>query len=202
MKAKVFFKKFFMIVTLTINLCLASAYANDSGVLRGVDGQITVQNNNLSVVSNNKKTIRVTLTELRDNSGLVYLGGLVSKAELAIYLTELELILGDNYQQYRENQAQRDHRLFHLTLINPNEYQFIDKSKIKLGDKFTVTLLGLGKVAQNNKESYFVVAQSSDAQFFRQQQILKAKDFHITLGFSPQDIYGVSKNAATLIKVK
>ena len=29
---------------------------------------------------------------------------------------------------------------------------------------------------------------------------LKNKDFHITLGFNPDDIYGVTKNSSTLIK--
>lgn len=146
-----------------------------------------------------QKSLQITVTELRDNSGLVYLGGLVSKADLAAYLNDLEQILGDEFNQYRENQAKRDHGVFHLTLINPNEYQFIDKSKFALGEKLTITLLGLGKVIKNNQTSYFVVAQSSQGQFFRQQQILSAKDFHVTLGFSPTDIYGASKGIETLL---
>jgi hypothetical protein len=62
-----------------------------------------------------------------------------------------------------------------------------------------VTLLGLGKVAQGSKTSFFVVAQSADAQLIRQHFILAAKDFHITLGFNPSDIYGVNKGRSTLI---
>ncbi|MCJ8320979.1 MAG: hypothetical protein MJK12_15175 [Colwellia sp.] len=159
-----------------------------------------VENEYVTNTISNQKTLRITVSELRDNSGLIYLGGLVSKAELAAYLTELKLILGDKFQQYRSNQSQRDHGMFHLTIINPSEYQFIDKAKITLGEQYSVTLLGLGKVAKSRQESYFVVAQSPDAQLFRQQNVLSLKDFHITLGFFPQDIYGVKKDKSTLLK--
>lgn len=164
------------------------------------DELLNNEDDNIKNIFSKQKTLRIKVTELRDNSGLVYLGGVVSKADLAPYLKELEIILGNNFEQYRRHQSQRDHGLFHLTLINPNEYQFIDKSKVTIGQQYTVTLLGLGKVANTDKESYFVVAQSSDAQFFRQQQILPFKDLHVTLGFSPQDIYGVSKGKSTLLK--
>jgi len=159
-----------------------------------------IDDENVTSIFSKQKTLRITVSELRDNSGLVYLGGVVSKAVLAPYLKELELILGDKFEQYRRHQSQRDHGLFHLTLINPNEYQFIDKSKVNLGQQYTVTLLGLGKVSKTQQDSYFVVAQSSDAQLFRQQQVLPFKDFHVTLGFFPQDIYGVSKGKTTLLK--
>ena len=146
-----------------------------------------------------QKNITITVKELKDNSGLVYLGGLVSKAEISAYLATLKLILGDKYTHYRENQARRDHRLFHLTLINPYEYQHIDKTKIVLGQKMNVTLLGVGQVSKDQKESFFVVAQSSQADLFRQRHVLSVKDFHVTLGFSPEDIYNTSKGKETLI---
>ena len=145
------------------------------------------------------KTIRIKISELKDNSGLVYLGGVVSKAELSPYLEQLSKLLGGEFAAYRHNQSVRDHNIFHLTLVNPYEYQTLNKSTINLNQAFTVSLLGLATVSMEGKTTYYVVAQSSEAQFFRQQLILQPKDFHVTLGFNPQDIYGVGKGRATLI---
>jgi hypothetical protein len=146
-----------------------------------------------------QKNIIIKVVELKDNSGLVYLGGLVTAADLAPYLHQLEQLLQDDFSRYRENQAKRDHGLFHITLITPNEYQFIDKSSINLGQMLQVNLMGLGKVSSEDKKSYFVIAQSNDAQFYRQKRVLNAKDFHVTLGFNPQDVYNKQKNMTTLI---
>jgi len=157
--------------------------------------------NALSVDSVNvDKTLSLELSELRDNSGLVYLGGKVPVAVLSDYLAQLKSELGEEqYAIYRQYQAARDHQSFHVTLINPYEYQTIDKEKLKLSPKFRVTLHGLGRVENDDKKSYFVVASSSDGQFIRQNFLLKNKDFHVTLGFFPDDIYGVSKGRDTLI---
>ncbi len=155
------------------------------------------------------KTIRLKLTKLKDNQGQVYLGALVNRAELSPYLAALEQLLGSDYKNYRALQAARDHQLFHMTLLSPPEYQLADKALVEkllspdfnsnFSSQLNVTLLGLGKVKKNNKETFFVVAQSSDAQLIRQRFLLKNKDFHVTLGFSPSDIYGVKKDTSTLI---
>jgi hypothetical protein len=156
------------------------------------------------------KTIRLKVSELNDNQGQVYLGAFVSRAELLPYLTELKLLLGDDFKKYRAMQALRDHQSFHMTLLSPREYQLADKTLVEkllvpsLNNQFSnqlnVTLLGLGKVERDNKVTFFVVAQSSDAQLIRQQFLLKNKDFHVTLGFNPNDIYGVKKDSSTLIE--
>jgi hypothetical protein len=148
---------------------------------------------------NVEKTLSIKVIELKDNSGLVYLGGEVSSADLAPYLQQMKLLLNDDFVKYRQNQALRDHQTFHVTLINPFEYKEVNQNKIQLGKSLNVRLLGLGQVAREEKSSYFVVVQSSQAQFYRQQLALANKDFHVTLGFSPQDIYGVSKNSDTLV---
>lgn len=145
------------------------------------------------------KTLRITPVELTDNSGLIYLGGKISEAELAPYLAQLSELLAENYALFRQNQGKRDHFSFHMTLINPYEYQKIDTKTLDLKRALTVRLLGLGSISTGDKVSYYVVAESSDGQFFRQQQVLPRKDFHVTLGFNPQDIYGISKGAQTLV---
>jgi hypothetical protein len=157
--------------------------------------------NLLSVDSfNEDKTISLEISELRDNSGLVYLGGKVSLADLSGYLEQLKTVLGeDKYAVYRQYQAARDQQTFHITLVNPYEYKTINKAQIKLPAQFRVILHGLGRVENDEKKSYFVVASSADGQFIRQNLLLKNKDFHVTLGFFPDDMYGVSKGQDTLI---
>ncbi len=168
---------------------------------------------NASSVGNiQEKHIVAKITELEDNSGLVYVGALISQADVSVYLQQMQSIVDNKvvYQQLRANQSSRDHQSFHVTLINPYEYQTI-KNKVKLGENIRLTLHGLGRVQKtlslNNKQSktkqlqqsYFVVVSSADGQYFRQQYLLKPKDFHITLGFNPQDIYDMSKGKERLL---
>jgi len=171
------------------------------------DPQVKQQNDLQSKQS--PKAIRLKVTKLTDNQGQVYLGAIVSRAELSSYLIKLEQLLGDSFQQYRAFQAARDHQLFHMTLLSPREYQLADKGLVEkllapdfnsnFSSQLKVTLVGLGKVELDNKETFFVVAQSSDAQLIRQRFLLKNKDFHVTLGFNPNDIYGEKKDSSTLI---
>jgi len=115
-------------------------------------------------------------------------------------------LLPNNYSKYRENQSKRDHGVFHLTLVNPFEYQLLNKSSLKLGTYLNVTLVGLGKVCSDKeldsekKTTYYVVANSNDGQFYRQKLLLKPKDFHVTLGFDPSDVYNQAKGQSTLIQ--
>lgn len=151
------------------------------------------------------KILRLKITKLSDNQGQEYIGAIVSAADLSPYLAKLEAILAGSFALYRERQATRDHHLFHMTLVSPPEYQLADKTIIEKllssgAAQLNVTLLGLGKVALDEKQTFFIVAQSSDAQLLRQQLLLKDKDFHITLGFNPSDIYGVKKDSSTLIE--
>ena len=159
----------------------------------------TSQKNNTKS-TNIEKTLTLEISELRDSTGLVYLGGNVPEAELTDYLSQLKTELGkEQFAIYRQHQAARDHQSFHVTLVNPYEYQTINKEKLKSSQKFRVTLHGLGKVAKGSKSSFFVVASSPDGQFIRQNLLLKNKDFHVTLGFYPEDVFGVSKGRDTLI---
>lgn len=155
------------------------------------------------------KSLRLKITILQDNQGQKYLGALVNRAELLPYLTKLKQLLTEDFNHYRALQAARDHQLFYLTILSPKEYQLADKNIVEkllapgfnqsFSSQLNVTLLGLGKVEQENKTTFFVVAQSADAQLIRQRFILPTKDFYITLGFNPSDIYGVNKGLSTLI---
>ena len=143
--------------------------------------------------------IQLEIVELTDNSGLTYVGGKVNAADLELYLSQMKKILSDDFTRYRQHQSERDHQTFHMTLINPYEYQSVTK-EIDIGTILSVSLSGLGRVSIKDKTTYFVVAQSPQATSYRQHLMLPDKDFHITLGFYPSDIYGVDKGIATLIK--
>ena len=156
------------------------------------------------------KNLRLQISKLSDSQGQVYLGAIINLAELSPYLTQLKDILKEDYPVFRGHQAARDHQSFHMTLLSPKEYQLADKTlveKLLMSDtqnnysnQLNVTLLGLAKVEQDNKKTFFIVAQSSDAQLIRQRFLLQPKDFHVTLGFNPTDIYGVKKDLSTLIE--
>lgn len=196
-------------VFFTIN----TAYA--SNVIDAKDIQLTdkqaraLQSLNTEPQSQTIKSLRLKITILQDNQGQKYLGALVNRADLLPYLTQLKQLLAEDFNQYRALQAARDHQLLHLTILSPKEYQLADKAIVdkllspdfnqSFSSQLNVTLLGLGKVEQDNKASFYVVAQSGDAQLIRQRFLLPAKDFHITLGFNPSDIYGVKKDSSTLI---
>ena len=155
------------------------------------------------------KNLSVRITKLVDNQGQVYLGALVSKAELTPYLSQLKGILSTEFKSFRANQAERDHQTLHMTLINPIEYRQVDQQLVEqllnptvntnVSPLLKVKLLGLGKVEKDDKRTYFIVAESQEGQFLRQHFLLSDKDFHVTLGFEPSDIYGVKKDASTLI---
>lgn len=189
------------------------AYANnviDTNDIQLTDKQArALQSLNTEPQSQTTKSLRLKVTILQDNQGQKYLGALVNRADLLPYLTQLKQLLAEDFNQYRALQAARDHQLLHLTILTPKEYQLADKAIVEkllspdfnqsFSSQLNVTLLGLGKVEQNNKVSFYVVAQSADAQLIRQRFLLPLKDFHITLGFNPSDIYGVTKDSSTLL---
>ncbi len=144
------------------------------------------------------KLINIEVVKLSDNSGLTYVGGKVNPADLHRYLSQMKKILGDDFPLYRQYQSARDHQSFHMTLINPYEYQSLING-IAIGTTLSVSLRGLGRVTKDDKVTYFVVAQSPQASNYRQRLALPKKDFHVTLGFYPSDIYGVNKGLESLI---
>lgn len=146
------------------------------------------------------KMLVLEIQELSDNTGLKYLAGIVNKADIEQYLNKMRVILGDEFEAYRHHQSARDHGSFHVTLVNPYEYQALANKDAAVNQKIRVQLHGLGRVSQGEHTAYFVVASSSDGQFLRQKLLLQNKDFHVTLGFKTQDVFGVAKDQTALIK--
>lgn len=150
-------------------------------------------------------TIELTLSELVDSSGLRYVGGVVDEKSIARYLHQLRNILGDDFHAFRDNQKQRDHGKFHITLVNPFEMKALTSEQQKTlltshNHFISFELTGLGKVSKDKASAYFVVAKSRAGQALRAKYGLSEKDFHVTLGFSPNDVHGLRKNSTTLIQ--
>lgn len=145
------------------------------------------------------------ITYLKDTIGKNYLGIKISKNEIENFLEELESFLGDSFDEYVKNQQKRDGDGYHITLINPFEYDALCK---EMGiDKFInsldnilkaeindIKLMGLGTAQKNENNCYFVVVESELLDEVRKMYNLEEKDFHITLGFKFQDVHGVRKN--------
>jgi hypothetical protein len=149
---------------------------------------------------NDIKMLVLEIQELSDNKGLKYLAGIVNKADIEQYLNKMQVILVDEFEAYRQHQSARDHGSFHVTLVNPYEYQALANKDTVVNQKIRVQLHGLGRVSQDDNTAYFVVASSPDGQFLRQKLLLQNKDFHVTLGFKSQDVFGVAKDQTALIK--
>jgi hypothetical protein len=145
------------------------------------------------------------ITHLRDVIGNNYLGLKIPIDIIQPFLDELKDILGEvDYNIFTENQIKRDGGHYHITVINVMDFNRLSK---QLGmDKFVnsldlifkypiddLKLLGIGRVQKNENVAYFVVCDSDKLDAVRIRFELSKHDFHITLGFSHKDIFGVPK---------
>jgi hypothetical protein len=55
-------------------------------------------------------------------------------------------------------------------------------------------MLGVGKAEAKGNTAYFVVCDSDKLDAVRTRFELPKQDFHVTLGFSLKDVFGVPKN--------
>ena len=144
------------------------------------------------------------LSYIKDVAGNNYIGVNIYPEMIYTYLENLKGILSDEYQIYVDNQKNRDHGKYHITVINVMEYNKLSKERgpDKLVNslekyfesEFDITLIGLGTASKNENQAYFVVVSSPALQSVRKMYGLPEKDFHITIGFKWKDVFGVRKN--------
>ncbi|WP_435274876.1 hypothetical protein ACMAZF_16735 [Psychrobium sp. nBUS_13] len=152
-----------------------------------------------SVVESSIHTLKAS--QLKDNSGLVYIGYDVDKKLISPYLAQLKVHLGDEkFNTFRAGQAKRDHHSFHITLINPFEYPNVKNIDVSKLPEITFKFEGLGTASKDAGRTFFVVTSSEKAQQVRKQHGLKNKDFHVTVGFDAKDVFGVSKGMDSLME--
>lgn len=144
-------------------------------------------------------------TYIKDNIGNSYIGINIPNSTVTPYLKELKDFTGDKYDQYTNNQQQRDHGNYHITVINVAEFNKLVKEFgmsdfVKSIDKLfkyeidDLKMLGVGRASKNENIAYYVVCRSEKLDAVRKRYNLEPKDFHITIGFNFKDVFGVRKN--------
>ncbi len=145
------------------------------------------------------------VTHIKDTIGNNYLGIKMEKGLVDKFLNELEEIIGDDFETFTQNQQNRDHGSYHITVINVMDYNRLSK---EMGiDKFVNSLdpimkypiddlkmMGIGTAEKNGNRAYFIVCQSDKLDAARDRYGLPKQDFHTTLGFKHKDVFGVRKN--------
>lgn len=154
------------------------------------------------------------ITHITDFIGQNYLGIKIPNESLQSYLNELKEVLGEeDYKVFTENQQTRDKGEYHITVINVADYNRVCK---EVGiDKFVSSLdaifkypiddlkfMGIGTATRNENRAFFIVCNSDKLEAVRKRYELNDHDFHITLGFSPRDVFGVRKNEVMKKKSK
>lgn len=145
------------------------------------------------------------LTYLKDILGNNYLGIKVNKTNIDPFLKEMESHLGEDFEEYVNNQQKRDRGSNHLTVINVRDYNKLSKEMgmsnfiNSLEDIFKfpiddLKMMGLGTAKKNENQTFFVVCKSDKLDAIRKRYDLPQHDFHITLGFKHKDVFGVRKN--------
>jgi hypothetical protein len=137
-----------------------------------------------------KKNVEILI----DAIGQPYLGCSFSWHELQEFLTKFYTVEPD-HEKYSSNRKVRDGEHYHMTFMNVCEYRRAELPIIK--EPLSIELLGLGKATADTNvgesTAYFVVCKCQRGQELRKQYNLSEKDFHITVGFNPKDVFNVSK---------
>lgn len=146
------------------------------------------------------------VTYIKDTIGNNYLGIKMDKGIVEPFLKQLKDIIGDSdYEEFTNNQQNRDRGSYHITVINVMDYNRLTK---QIGmDKFVSSLdsvfkyeiddlkmLGIGTAERNGNRAYFIVCSSDKLDAIRNRYGLPNQDFHVTLGFKHKDVFGVRKN--------
>lgn len=145
------------------------------------------------------------VTYIKDRIGNNYLGIKVPNGTVEPFLKELKDIIGNDYDDFVQNQQSRDGGSYHMTVINVMDYNKLTK---ELGmDKFVnsldkvfkyeiddIKMMGVGTTERGGNRTYFIVCKSDKLDAIRNRYNLPQHDFHVTIGFKHRDVFGVRKN--------
>lgn len=144
---------------------------------------------------------------IKDSIGQDYIGVKIPNNLTIPYLEQMQKILGEEFEKYKENQKSRDSGEYHITVINAPEVSKLIK---ELGvddflnqinsDNLKINFKGLGKATKGGSTAFFIVCKSTELDSIRKKLSLQEKDFHVTLGFNPRDVFGVRKNKVLNLK--
>ena len=153
-----------------------------------------------------KGRISGIIEQLVTRDGDMYLGILVAEEILQPYLDQLHHHIGDvSMARYAANRKMRDGSYYHITVVNPVEYEQLFAADTAVpygGDPLEYELVGLGYVRDSGDTTFYVICESEAVQQLRGELGLGRKDLHVTLGFDGADVHGVVKDLTTLIDIE
>lgn len=149
-------------------------------------------------------SFRSSATIGSDLLGRVYAYCSVDAAAISYELRKLRELTGDDrFRTLTNNRTARDGDAYHLTVVNPLELTPV-LQRIALGidgREFTFELVGLGRCSNSSNETWFVVATSVEAAEFRRECGFLPAEFHVTLGFDPDDVFDMPKGVSSLVSI-
>lgn len=147
------------------------------------------------------------ISYIKDSIGNNYLGLKIDLSIVDAYLEKLKEITGDSYNLLTNNQKNRDHGSYHITVINVVEFNnltnnlglnnFVNSLENTLKIKITdLKLKGIGSAIDKikNNITYFIVCESKTIDNILYNYNLPKKDLHITIGFDKKDVFDSSKS--------
>lgn len=114
-----------------------------------------------------------------------------------------------NIDEYMENRNVRDLGHYHCTIISPREFRQLKKAGIKIEKELEklknikIDFIGIGSVEdkENDKQAWFVIANSEIVDNWRKNLNLEKHYLHVTLAFKNADVHNVEKDEKTLINI-
>lgn len=153
-------------------------------------------------VSSNVYPICAEMRILRSRQGQEYFGAAIASGQIEKFLKMFDKMVADERnKELRARRFERDGAEYHMTIYDPIEFEKLKAEGVMIpsGRKTWIEACGIGKQALNANETYFVVCRADHSAAIRRESSLGRKDFHITLGFSPEDIHGVPKDLSTIV---
>lgn len=149
-----------------------------------------------------------TALTIKPMKGGSYYGSTVDVAAITPILKAWGAHVGyKNAEAMLANKDERDGgRAFHVTLIDPKETRQLRKAGVDLSEiengEVNAVPQGVGKQVdpESGNETWFITAESPQADALRGKLGLGEKDYHITLGFTQKDIHGVPKGESTVVE--
>lgn len=141
-----------------------------------------------------------------------YVGIDVPADVIAPYRKKLSTILGEEeFSRLETQKSSRDGDTWHITVVIYKEYRTLtreEKELLLIGENIEYKITGIGKAVGTGKVTgeetvaYFATVEIPALEGVRESLGLDAiehRDFHITLGFAPEDLHNVDKSAKSHI---
>jgi len=145
------------------------------------------------------------------HSKLIYYG--TPSTDIIDWIEKLKSLLGEKYVLYNRNRSNRDGGplngidIYHLTLtgFSPDDKLTSEQTNIyieglkNLSKEVSPQFIGLGKVQNEENESYYILVKWDEVNLLREKLGLIPLNLHITLGYHINDIHDLPKTLDTLI---